>query len=95
MRPTAVPLELIRSWEEPGQKPVSLMLRREVPQFRTEFLNRAVHLFNTWRLFEKAPPCGNGWANERNVTCRILTILAVEDNKYDAWQRELENAKKR
>lgn len=71
------------------------MYRRDVPQFRTEFFSRAMYLYNTWKLFEKAPPCGNGWANERDVTCRILTILEVENNKYDQWQRDLEEAKRK
>ena len=71
------------------------MYRRDVPQFRTEFFSRAMQLYNIWRLFEKAPPSGNGWANERNVTCAILQLLEVENNKYDQWQRDLEEAKRK
>ena len=48
-----------------------------------------------WRLFKQAPPNGQGWANERGVTCRILEILEVENNKYDAWERDKERERKR
>lgn len=95
MSPTALPEELIRCWETPDGKKVSLMYRRDIPQYRTPFLMGALNLFSNWRLFEKAPPSGTGWANERNVTVRILQILESEYNKYDAWEREVEDAKRK
>ena len=79
----------------PDGKKVSLMYRRDIPQYRTPFLMGALNLFSNWRLFEKAPPSGTGWANERNVTVRILQILESEYNKYDAWEREVEDAKRK
>ena len=102
MSPTAIPEELIRCYEEKytdengkeKTRKISLMYRRDVPQFRTVFLTRAIDLFNNWNLFNKMPPSGT-WANERNVTSRILSILASEDNKFDAWEREVEEAKRK
>lgn len=38
---------------------------------------------------------GQGWGNERGVTCKILRILETENNKYDAWEREKEEAKRK
>ena len=102
MEPTALPRELIRCWEETytenGKRKtrgISLMRPCDVPQFRTEFLSECTDLYNNWRLFDKTPPCGQGWANERGVTCRILHILEVENNKYDAWERDKEKDRKR
>lgn len=97
--PTAMPEELLRCWEEHTKdadgkdtvKRISLMYRRDVPQFRTPFFTRCMHLYNTWKLFKQAPPSGEGWANERNITCEILQTLEVESNKYDAWEREKED----
>lgn len=71
------------------------MYRREIPQFRTDFLYGAMRLYNTWRLFDKSPPCGEGWMNERDITVRILQILEDENNKYDAWERDKEDAKRK
>lgn len=94
-----LPRELIRCYEErqpDGKtKKVSLMFMKEVPQFRTLFFNRCMELYNNWKLFKQSPPLGQGWANERNVTCRILRILENENNLYDAWQREVEEAKRK
>lgn len=73
---------------------VSLMLWRDVPQYRTEFLNRCIQLFNQWHLFEKAPPNGNGWANERAVIVEILELLEMENNAYDSWLRDKEDDKR-
>ena len=93
---------MIRCWESKfvdidGKEQVkkeSLMYRRDVPQFRTVFFSRCMQLYNTWKLFKQSPPLGGGWANERNVTVEILQTLEVENNKYDAWEREKENAKR-
>ena len=93
--PTALPEELIRCWETKDGKKVSLMYRRDVPQYRTDFLALAINLFVNWRLFNKMPPCGNGWANERNVTVQILRILDSEDGLYDAWIRDVEDDKRK
>ena len=71
------------------------MWEREVPQFRTVFFNRCMELYNTWKLFKQSAPLGEGWGNERGITCRILQILEVENNKYDAWEREVEEAKRK
>ena len=93
--PGAIPEPLLRSWEEEGKKPISLMYRRDVPQFRTPFLAGALNLWTNWRLFDKSPPCGIGWANERNVTVRILQLLESENNKFDVWEREEEELKRK
>lgn len=98
-----IPRELIRCWEEhytdengkDKVRKISLMLPSEVPQFRTVFFNRCMELYNMWRMFKQSPPLGQGWANERGVTCKILQVLEVENNKYDAWQREIEDAKRK
>ena len=98
-----MPEELIRCWEtkyidDKGKertKPISLMYRRDVPQYRTDFLALAINLFVNWRLFNKMPPCGNGWANERTVTVQILRILDSEDGLYDAWIRDVEDDKRK
>lgn len=99
MKPTALPEELIRCWEEKDKdgkvKKISLMYRREIPQFRTAFLLRAVELWNTWKLFKQSPPLGQGWGNERGVIVKILQILEAENNLWDAWQRDLEDEKRR
>lgn len=71
------------------------MYRRDVPQFRTMFFMRCMQLYNTWKLFKQSPPLGRGWANERNVTVEILQILEVENNKYDAWEREKDDIKRK
>lgn len=71
------------------------MWEREIPQFRTAFFTRCMELYNTWKLFKQSAPLGQGWGNERGITCRILQILEVENNKYDAWQREVEEAKRK
>lgn len=103
MEPTALPRELIRCWEEKsinekGEEvinPISLIKPCEVAQFRTVFFNRCMELYNTWKLFKQSPPLGQGWGNERGITCRILQILEVENNKYEAWQRDLEAEKRK
>lgn len=100
--PTALPEELIRRWDQkyidekgkPQVKQVSLMYRRDVPQYRTDFLALAINLFVDWQLFNKTPPCGNGWAYERNVTVQILRIMESEENLYKAWQDDLKEAKR-
>ena len=94
MKKTALPVELIRCYERADGKKVSLMYRRDVPQYRTMFLSRAIELYTTWRLFEKAPPSGGGWANERNTVVKVLRLLEAENNKYDAWEREKEDARR-
>ena len=102
MSPTAIPEELIRCYNEKVKdengkeviKPQSLMYRRDVPQYRTAFLFGAIDLYNNWRLFNKMPPSGS-WANERGVTTRILSLLESENNKFDAWEREIEEAKRK
>ena len=71
------------------------MYRREIPQFRTAFLLRAVEMWNTWKLFKQSPPLGQGWGNERGVIVKILQILEAENNLWDAWQRDLEDEKRR
>ena len=103
MKPNVLPSEFIRCWEETytdekgkiRTRKISLMKPCEIPQFRTPFLSRCVELYNMWRLFKQAPPNGQGWANERGVTCRILEILEVENSKYDAWERDKERKRKR
>ena len=103
MEPTALPRELIRCWEEPytdekGKKKVkkvSLMRPCEIPQFRTIFFSLCMDLYNNWRLFKQSAPLGQGWANERGITCRIIQTLEVENNKYDQWQRDLEDEKRK
>lgn len=103
MKPTALPRELIRCWDEKytdekgkeKTRGISLMRYCEVPQFKTVFFNQAMYLYNTWKLFEKSPPLGQGWGNERAVTCKILQILEVESNKYDAWEREKDEARRK
>lgn len=100
MEDTALPEELIRCWEdvtvdENGREKVrkrSLMQWKDVPQYRTAFFNKCISLFNRWHLFDKAPPFGNGWANERAVTVEILELLERENSDYDAWLREREDA---
>lgn len=102
MRKTATPEELLRCYEEKvtgedgkvSVKKISLMLRRDVPQFRTLFFSRCMTLYNNWRLFNKMPPCGNGWADERNVTSEILSLLEAENNKYDLWEHEKDRERK-
>jgi len=102
LRPSAIPEELIRCYEETivddkgkvTTKKTSLMYHRDVPQFRTPFLSACMRLFNSWHLFNQMPPCGNGWANERNVTCEILELLEHENQAYDAWERDRESAKR-
>jgi len=54
-----------------------------------------LNLWTNWRLFDKSPPCGIGWANERNVTVRILQLLESENNKFDVWEREEEELKRK
>lgn len=103
MRPSALPEELIRCYEEKSTdkdgreqvKKISLMYRREVPQFRTLFLSGALNLYSNWRLFNKEPPSGKGWAQERNITARILQTLESENNLYDAWEHEKEDLRRR
>lgn len=103
LKPTATPEELLRCWEETYKdgegvdktRSISLMYRRDVPQFDTPFFNSCMNLYNNWKLFKQSPPLGNGWANERNVTAQILQLLEVENNKYEAWLREKENAKRK
>ena len=95
MRPGAMPEELIRCYERPDGKKVSLMFRRDIPQYRTLFLSGALEMYTNWRLFNKEPPNGNGWANERNVTALILRLLESENNQYDAWEREQEDLKRK
>lgn len=103
LRPNAIPQELIRRWDETvpdgngGEKikPTSLMRPCEVAQFRTLFFSRCLEVYNTWRLFKQGAPMGQGWGNERGVTCKILRILETENNKYDAWEREKEEAKRK
>jgi len=103
MKPTAFPRELIRCWEErtideKGKIKVtkkSLMRPCDIPQYRTAFFQRCMELFNTWRVFEQTPPMGQGWGNERNVTCRILRILLTEDNLYEQWKRDKEEDRRR
>lgn len=98
LRPNAQKRELIRCWQEPytdkngkeKMRKVSLMRPCEVAQFRTLFLTGALNLYSNWRLFHRAPPSGGGWANERNVTARILHILESENADYDAWERDKE-----
>lgn len=70
------------------------MYRRDVPQFDTPFFNSCMNLYNNWKLFKQSPPCGMGWANERNVTSQILQTIEIENNTYEAWERERENAKR-
>ena len=102
LKPTAVPRELIRCWDEVSidgngkkqVKKISLMRPCEIPQFRTLFFSRCMDLYNTWKLFKQSPPLGQGWGNERGVTCQILKILEVENNKYEAWERDKKDAKK-
>lgn len=103
MEPTSIPLPLLRCWEEKtvdenGKtvvKPVSLMKPCEIPQFRTVFFSRCMELYNTWKLFKQTSPLGEGWGNERGITCTILRLLEVENNQYDAWQRDLEDEKRK
>ena len=71
------------------------MYRRDVPQYRTEFLIGALNMWSNWRMFGKAPPNGMGWANERNVTVRILQTLEKENAEYDAWERDKEDLKRK
>ena len=71
------------------------MYRREIPQFRTAFLARAVEMWNAWKLFKQSPPLGQGWGNERGITARILSIVEEENVLWDAWQRDLEDEKRR
>ena len=102
LKETALPEELLRCYEETytdengveKTRNISLMLRRDVPQFDTPFFNICMMLYNNWKLFNQAPPNGQGWANERNVTCQILQLIESENNKYDAWEREKERARK-
>ena len=102
LRPSAIKEELIRCYEETVKdekgnevkEKVSLMYHREIPQFRTRFLSSCVQLFNNWHLFNQMPPNGNGWANERAVTCEILELLERENQLYDAWERDKESAKR-
>lgn len=72
----------------------SLMFRRDIPQFRTEFFARSMRLYNNWKLFRQAPPRGMGFAEERTTTIDILMILEEESNLYDAWEREKASKKK-
>lgn len=103
MKPTAFPRELIRCWEERtidkrGKEKVkkkSLMRPCDIPQYRTRFFQRCMELYNTWRTFKQTPPMGQGWGNERSVTCRILRILFSEDNLYDQWKRDKEEDRRR
>lgn len=91
-----MPEELLRCWTEKytdengeeKERKISLMLRRDVPQFDTPFLNACMYLYNNWKLFNQSPPNGNGWANERGVVCHILQLLDSENAKYDAWEGE-------
>lgn len=46
-------------------------------------------------MFKQSPPLGQGWANERGITVKILQILESENNLWDAWQRDLEDEKRR
>lgn len=83
--------------DENGKRKVekkSLMYWRDVPQYRTQFFDRCIRIYNKWRLFEKAPPNGNGWANERSVIVEILELLEVENSDYDSWLSEKEDAKR-
>lgn len=102
MEPNVLPDEYIRCWDEKyidkegkvRTKPISLMKPCEIPQFRTIFFARCIELYNTWKLFKQSAPLGQGWGNERGITCKILQILEVENNKYDAWLRDKENERK-
>ena len=71
------------------------MYRRDVPQFRTAFLVQAIELWNTWKLFKQSPSLGQGWGNERGIIVRVLQVLESENNLWDAWQRDLEDEKRR
>lgn len=101
MEPTALPRPLIRRWEkkvigDDGKEkiqPVELMRPCEIPQYRTVFFSLCMNVYNNWRLFGKAPPNGQGWANERGVTCKIIRILETENNIYEEWKRDLEREK--
>ena len=103
LEPTAIPRELIRCWEEKTKDekgktivtPISLMRPCEVAQFRTVFFSRCMELYNTWKMFKQSSPLGQGWGNERGITCTILRLLEVENNKYDAWERDREEDKRR
>ena len=98
-----MPRELIRCWEEKytdengkaQTRKISLMLPCEVAQFRTMFFSRCMELYNTWKLFKQSAPLGQGWGNERGITCKILQVLEVESNKYDAWERDKERERER
>ena len=102
LKPSALPVELIRCWEETyidkkgktRTRGVSLMKPCEVAQFRTVFFSRCMELYNTWKLFKQSAPLGQGWGNERGITCKILQILEVENNKYDQWERDKEKERK-
>ena len=102
MKPSAIKEELIRCYEEKTTdengkavtQKVSLMYHREIPQFRTAFLSSCIRLYKHWHLFNQMPPNGNGWANERAVTCEILELLEGENQLYDAWERDKESAKR-
>lgn len=101
--PFAVPRELIRCYEEhikgsdgkDSVRKISLMKTSEIAQFRTLFFYRCIELYNTWKVFKQSPPMGQGWGNERAVICEILRLLEVENNQYDAWEREKENERRK
>jgi len=99
MSASALPQELIRCYEERTEdgkvNRISLMFKREIPQFRTAFLFRAIELWNTWKLFKQSPPLGQGWGNERGIIVRVIHILESESNLWDAWKRELEDEKRK
>lgn len=100
LKGNALPEELLRCYEETytdengveNTRKISLMLRREVPQFDTPFFNRCLEIYNNWKLFKQSPPSGAGWANERNTICQILQIIERENVEYEAWLNEKERA---
>lgn len=102
MGPSAIQEELIRCYEERTEdekgrettRKISLMYHRDVPQFRTPFLFSCIQIYKTWLLFNRMPPTGSGWMNERAVICEILQLLDKENQDYEAWEREKESARK-
>lgn len=92
LKKSAMPEELLRCIEEKQEdgsvKKISLMYRRDVPQFRTAFFSQAMNLYQSFKLFNSSPPNGQGWANERHTITQILSILSEESQAYEAWEHD-------